>query len=228
MRSLRELGRRYVLEPAKRVNPNVRIILKYPCWYDNFCNGGYDVAGDTEEYDGVWIGTETREPQSKHAGRIPQAQASWIAGWMNEVAGKKCGGAWLDPIDTLPETYVEQARETILGGARETLLHCFDCLGADDPGIVLHGTDQNMANGHADAEAFRQEADALAKLAALVHGRRILGIDTPKALRDPVGDGDLCGFAGMLGIPVLPACREKDRVPRISKVPGSRSRAQTA
>jgi len=38
-----EMARERVLGPAKQVNPNVKVILKYPQWYDNFQERGYIV-----------------------------------------------------------------------------------------------------------------------------------------------------------------------------------------
>ena len=37
-----------ILGPARRVNPQVSIIIKYPQWYDNFHERGYDVVRETE------------------------------------------------------------------------------------------------------------------------------------------------------------------------------------
>ena len=206
-----ELGKRFILEPARSVNPNVKVIIKYPCWYDGYYGAGYDILRETAQYDGVWIGTETREPDSHAAGRRPQTQASWLAGWMNTVAGEKCGGVWFDPIDTRPATYVEQARQSILGGARETLLHCYDYLGTDTPGIALHGTDTQLATGRADAAAFLREKEGLRRLAALVNGRTARGLAVPKKPNaDPPYDSEFAGFVALLGLPVIPAATLSD------------------
>jgi hypothetical protein len=212
-RLMLQLGRERVLAPARRANPGVRVILKYPNWYESFRKRGYDVLGETALYDEVWVGTETREPDSPQAGRRPQTMASWIQGWMNDLAGDRCGGGWYDPIDTRPATYLEQARQTILGGARESLLHCYDYLGTDTPGVAIHGKDLAVEHGRADAEAFRREVAGLAELAAWVGEQTPRGVLVPKAPCPPAeghAEDYLPGFVGMLGIPVLPASRLRE------------------
>ncbi len=206
-----ELGRTRILEPARKVNPKVKIIIKYPCWYEGFYSAGYDVLKETDLYDYCWIGTETREPTSSAAGRRPQTQASWIQGWTNDFAKEKSGGAWFDPIDTKPNTYVEQARQTILGGSRETLLHCYDYLGTKTPGIAVHGTDTELKNGVLDADAFCHEKDSLQFMAELLADMTPRGVLVPKKPDDdPKKECYLVSFIGMLGIPVLPAASLKD------------------
>ena len=203
---LREVAVRHLIGPARDVNPRVQFIIKYPCWYETYYRAGYDVTGQTRLFDKTWIGTETRDPESLHAGRRPQTAASWIQGWMNAVSQGKCGGGWYDPIDTSPLVFVEQARQTILGGARESLLHCFDYLGTSNPGVVIHGGDLQIAQGAADADAFRRELPGLRRLAALVGELEPEGVLLPKQPNDdPAAEAYLPGFIGLLGVPVLPA-----------------------
>ncbi len=57
-----EAGKSLVLDPARKVNPNVRVIIKYPNWYDHFQGLGFDLEHGPKLYDGVWTGTETRDP----------------------------------------------------------------------------------------------------------------------------------------------------------------------
>jgi len=38
-----KVSRERIIEPARKVNPNVKIIIKYPQWYDNFHNRGYEI-----------------------------------------------------------------------------------------------------------------------------------------------------------------------------------------
>ena len=149
------------MTPARKVNPRVRFILKYPCWYDEYYSRGYDVIRESDFFDGVWVGTETRDPDCSAAGSIPQTQASFLMGWMNCIAPEKCGGGWYDPLGTSPAVFVEQARETSLGGARESLLHCFDYLASSRKGIAVFNGDTDVRNGFLDAQAFLHEVSGL-------------------------------------------------------------------
>ncbi len=195
-----------IIQPARAINPRLHLILKYPNWYEAYDQNGYPLSAETALFDQVWIGTETRDPDSVEAGRRPQTAASWLQGWLNDLAGSKCGGAWYDPIDTSPETFVEQARQSILGGARESLLHCYDYLATTTPGLAIHGKDLEIRNGLADAEAFRLEADALQQLAERLAGMQPFGVVVPKAPGyDAPEEAYLPGFWSMTGIPVVAA-----------------------
>lgn len=55
------LSRECVLGAAKRVNPKARLIIKYPQWYDDFHQRGYEVVRETADFDRIWVGTETRD-----------------------------------------------------------------------------------------------------------------------------------------------------------------------
>lgn len=208
---LLNIARERVLLPARAVNKDVKLIIKYPLWYEGYYRVGYDVLRETELFDYTWVGTETREPDSGAAGRRPQTSASWIQAWMNDVSKGKCGGAWYDPIDTKPETFLEQARQSIIGGARESLLHCYDYLATRTPGLAIHGKDLEIKNGLADAEVFRNEANSLQVLAETLSEMQPYGILLPKkANDDSEKEAYLPSFAGMLGIPVVASASLKN------------------
>lgn len=59
-----EAGINLVIKPARKVNPNVKVIIKYPNWYDHFQGLGFDLNSGPKIFDGVWSGTETRDPSS--------------------------------------------------------------------------------------------------------------------------------------------------------------------
>ena len=92
---------------------------------------------------------------------------------MDRLTGGKCGGGWYDALDCSPEKFVEQARYTILGGARESLVHCYDYLLAKDPGSTPFG--EKADRSHACAEAFSREVEGLAKLAEFLRGAERTG-----------------------------------------------------
>ena len=61
-----------LLAAAKRVNPKARLIIKYPQWYDQFHERGYEVLRETADFDRTWVGTETRDYQDRQWGGTPQ------------------------------------------------------------------------------------------------------------------------------------------------------------
>ncbi|MGQ9610439.1 MAG: hypothetical protein ACUVWN_14160 [bacterium] len=185
------LSRVRILKPAKLVNPNVKIIIKYPQWYDNFHNRGYEVVRETQDFDKIWVGTETRDPDNERWGRKAQYEAYYIMRWLGVIGGNKTGGGWYDPYGTSPPTYVEQARQTVLADAKESLLFCY--------GSLLHDT------GPANVEKLRTEIPALFELAKIVRGKPIKGILAPKPPNsEPYNEQYIFDFVGMLGLPLVP------------------------
>jgi len=189
-----QVSRHRVLGPAKAVNPRARLIIKYPQWYDQFHVRGYDVVRQTADFDRIWVGTETRDYTDKRWGGTPPYEAFFIMRWLGGLGGPKCGGGWYDPYGTTERTYVEQARQTVLGGARESLLFCY--------GSLLRDT------GPRNVEALR------ANLADLFAAAREVGRRAPSGLAaykpphsDPAGEPRVYDFVGMMGIPLVP-CHE--------------------
>ena len=51
-----------IIKPARAVNPKVRLIIKFPNWYEHFQGLGYDLDKESKLFDGIYTGTETRDP----------------------------------------------------------------------------------------------------------------------------------------------------------------------
>ena len=187
----RRVSRERILKPARAVNPKVKIIIKYPQWYDQFHDRGYEVVRETADFDRIWVGTETRDYEDKRWGGKVQYEGYFIMRWLGEIGGPKCGGGWFDPYGTHEATYVEQARQTVLADAKEMLLFCY--------GSLQHDT------GPANVEKLRTEIPGLLKLAAMVRDQPLQGIAAPKP---PNSDADneqyVYDFVGMLGLPLMP------------------------
>ncbi len=189
-----QLSRHYILEAARRVNPKVKIIIKYPQWYDGFHERGYDVVRETANFDHIWVGTETRDYTNGRWGGTVQYEAFFIMRWLGSVGGAKCGGGWFDPYGTTPATYIEQARQTVLAGARESMLFCYGSLQRD--------------TGPKNIEALRANIPELFAVAGEVARRRPAGIAAYKPPGShPGGEKVVFDFVGMLGLPLLP-CHE--------------------
>jgi hypothetical protein len=189
-----QLSRERVLAAAKRVNPNATLIIKYPQWYDRFHERGYDVVRETEDFDRIWVGTETRDYDDARWGGTPQYEAYFIMRWLGGIGGVKCGGGWFDPFGTTEKTYVEQARQTVLAGAKESLLFCY--------GALLKDT------GPANVKALRPCIPELLQVAKEVNRRQIVGVAAYKPPNShPEKESRVFDFVGMMGIPLVP-CHE--------------------
>jgi len=78
------MSRENILKPARAVNPKVKIIIKYPLWYDSFHERGYEVVRESKDYDLTWIGTETRDyDYDVRPGGEVQYNAYFISRWIN-------------------------------------------------------------------------------------------------------------------------------------------------
>ena len=189
-----QISRDYVLAAAKRVNPQARLIIKYPQWYDRFHERGYEVLRQTRDFDGIWVGTETRDYRDPRWGGTVQYEAYFIMRWLGNLGGAKCGGGWFDPYGTTERTYVEQARQTVLGGARESLLFCYGSLQSE--------------TGPRNVEALRAEIPDLLAVAREVGRRLVVGVAAYKpANSHPENEARVFDFVGMLGLPLVP-CHE--------------------
>ena len=188
------LSRDRLLGPAKRVNPKVRLIIKYPQWYDDFHQRGYEVVRETADFDRIWVGTETRDYGDRRWGGTVQYEAYFIMRWLGGLGGPKCGGGWYDPYGTTEQTYLEQARQTVLAGAAESMLFCYGSL--------------QEATGPKNIEALRAEIPELLAVAEKVRSRRAVGIAAYKPPNShPEKEARVFDFVGMLGFPLAP-CHE--------------------
>lgn len=187
-----------VLAVAKAVNPKVRLIIKYPQWYDRFHERGYEVIRQTSDFDWIWVGTETRDyDDSRWGGTVPY-EAYFIMRWLGGIGGAKCGGGWYDWLGTTEQTYLEQARQTILAGARESMLFCYG---------GLQGT-----TGPKNIAALRENLPELFAVAREVQRREAIGIAAYKpANSHPENEPRVFDFVGMLGLPLAPCHEFPDR-----------------
>ncbi len=189
-----QVSRLLILEASRSVNPNVRVIIKYPQWYDAFHERGYEVLQQTADFDLIWVGTETRDYDNPRWGRKVQYEAYFIMRWLGGIGGEKCGGGWFDPFGTTEKTYLEQARQTVLAGAKESMLFCYGALQRD--------------TGPRNVEVLRQHIPDLLRKAEQVRRRSIIGIAAYKPPHSSPGkEAYVFDFVGMLGLPLVP-CHE--------------------
>jgi hypothetical protein len=188
-RLMLQVSRDDVLAPARQANPRVRIILKFPNWYDQYQDRGYRVSAESKLYDHIWVGTESRDPSSERWGHKQQYMGFFIYRWLDTIAGQKTGGAWFDPLGTGPEFYLDQAYVSVLAGAPEILLFNFSDL------------DSERYSAQMNALVSRQPN--LSQLSTLVGDWRGIPAYKPPS-SDPGKESSIFDRIGMLAIPLLP------------------------
>jgi hypothetical protein len=122
LRLMADAGRELVLEPAKKVNPKVKVIIKYPNWYDHFHGLGFNLEEEPQYFDGIWTGTETRDPGS--AQHLQNYLSYNVVRYFDNIAPVKNGGGWVDAggIHMSMDRYAEQLHLTMLSKTPEIIL----------------------------------------------------------------------------------------------------------
>ena len=195
------MSREQILKPAREVNPKVKIIIKYPLWYDGFHEKGYEVIRESADFDYTWIGTETRDyDYDIRPGGEVQYNAYFISRWINVVSKGKNGGGWVDALGVTPKIYLEQARQTVLGNQREIMLFHYGSLQDE-----INEYDDKPGTPKADVAALKNELPALFNLARIVKDKPLTGIHLPKIPNsEPLNEPYIFSFLGMLGLPLVP------------------------
>jgi hypothetical protein len=184
-----QISRERIMGPAHAVNPHVKVIIKFPQWYDRFHERGYVPDKEAAIFDRIWVGTELRDPASDKWGNKQQYEGYFIYRWLTDVGGSKTGGGWFDPFGTTPTLYLDQPLTTILAGAPEVFLFHYGSLTSPEY--------------QAQAEALAPRRVQYEKLATFVSGWG--GIATYKPVSsDPGDEAYILDEIGMLAIPEAP------------------------
>ncbi|WP_040951562.1 hypothetical protein [Gorillibacterium massiliense] len=177
-----EVSENLIRKPALAVNPRVKLVIKYPNWNESYQSSGYNTEKQPLIFDGVYTGTETRDPAITQQ-HIPRYASYSLLRWMENLAPGKNGGGWFDSFDcTYTEYYLEQAYLTLFAKAKEMTLFCYS---------ILKESYYIPALGH-----------QLDKLDALI-GQ--LGNPVGMKVYEPhhaKGEDHLYDYLGMMGIPL--------------------------
>ncbi|MGE5428465.1 MAG: hypothetical protein ACM3O8_11270 [Methylococcaceae bacterium] len=113
-----------VIDPAKAVNPNIKVVIKYPNWYDHFQGCGFNLETEPKMFDGIYTGTETRDPSSNQ--HLQQYLGYNVFRYFNNLKPGGNGGGWVDPGGlTYMDRYAEQLWLTLFAKAPEITLFDF-------------------------------------------------------------------------------------------------------
>lgn len=187
-----------MLQPARRAHPSVRLIIKFPQWYDRFHLFGYDPVRMAAPFDQVWVGTEVRNPQTRRMGFVQPTEGYINFRWLRSAAGSKVRGAWFDHIECTAQNFVDQAFQSVLAGARELTLFRLGDLMENHPGDAL----------------------LAAKLPELRDLAGKVGLQNPRGIafyKPPDSDAGenlyLMDYLAMIGLPILPAAAYPEPAP---------------
>ena len=191
-----EVSRDLIIGPAKKANPKIHIIIKYPNWRESFAQTGYNPGQQPEIFDSIYTGTETRHGAQTDQ-HLPRYLSYSLMRYFESVAPGRNGGGWFDPFDCdRIDTYLEQAYLTAFAKPKEIMMFCWPAL---------------AGNKRATPLGFMYK-----KLDAIVgqFGQPV-GLKTYIPFNSQ-GEDHLEDFLGMIGIPMEPVCQ----FPAFSEVAG--------
>jgi hypothetical protein len=190
-RLVAEQSKIHLIDVARRVHPGIRVIIKYPDWYEGHRQHGYDVARQTPQFDGVSVGIETRQ-RATHDQHIPIYSGYVFQQWIGGDAGTKWRSAWLDNYGMKgdPDDFVAQVWQAVLARAPEIIFWCAGELHPPNPDADVYGPLCRLM----------PEFDRLAGM--LVGPARGIPMHLPLG---SVGEYNIFGYLGMAGLPVAPS-----------------------
>ena len=219
LKVMTEAGRNLVLQPAKKVNPKVKVIIKYPNWYDHFQGLGFNLEEGPYLFDGVWTGTETRDPASNQ--HLQNYLSYCIIRYFDNLRPGYNGGGWVDAggLQMGMDRYAEQLHLTLLAKAPEIILFAYNQL--LDVKLSPHyrtpwqgmGTSfcyDRVTAPITTADGSSIQPTTMARIADVVLGQtdqllgklgRPIGITSYKPFH-AAGDDFLQNYLGMIGLPM--------------------------
>src|SRR3569833_4262883 len=202
-----EVSRDLVLGPAKQENPRVKVIIKYPNWYEHFHGLGYDLAEQAHMFDAIYTGTETRDPVITDQ-LLQQYESYEIYRYLSNVRPGANLGVWADTYDTRSiDRYAEQLWDGLFAKAPEQML--FNWAPMAEPKPATAGTRPwakqatsfrwPVAGGNGWAAAANEALHVVD--AALGERGNPVGI---ACYRPPHASGEdfLLYYIGILGVPI--------------------------
>jgi len=129
LQQMKEVSEQLIVGPAKKANPDVKMIVKFPNWYEHFQETGYNLEDEPRIFDAIYTGTETRDPLYTQQ-HLPRYLSYFIMRYFENIKPGKNGGGWFDPFECRGNLnyYVEQAYLTLFSKPQEVTLFCLGAL----------------------------------------------------------------------------------------------------
>ncbi len=134
---MRWVARHVILGTARNANPHVKMIIKYPNWYEHFQGLGFDLDREAQMFDYIYTGTETRAPVETYQ-LLQQYESYLVFRYYSNIRpnGGDLGG-WVDTFETrYADRYAEQLWDTMFAKAPEITLFSWTQLASSAPAIA--------------------------------------------------------------------------------------------
>lgn len=199
-----------LVKPARAVNPKVKMVIKFPNWYEHFQGLGYDLDQEPKIFDGIYTGTETRDPviTDQH---MQQYESYEIIRYFDNIAPERNGGGWVDTYSILyVDRYAEQLWDTMFAKAQQMMLFEWSAMSKPiEPGnrarwenLPTSFNYREMARGVSNPTMARVAGYSLEQVDQFLDqlGNPI-GIASYKPFQS-TGEDFLHNYLGMIGIPI--------------------------
>jgi hypothetical protein len=189
-----EAARNLVVTPAKAINPKIKMVIKYPNWYEHYQGLGYDLEIEPGIFEGIYTGTETRDPVFTQQ-HLQQYQGYLIMRYLDNVKPGGNGGGWVDPFNRGDlDRYGEQLWLTLFSKTPEITLFSF--------GQLIEPVRQEDGTSTLDSLVAREAGYVFDQVDGFI-GKlgKPLGVMSYKPYHS-VGEDFLHDYLGMLGIPI--------------------------
>lgn len=182
---MNDISENVVVKRAKEANPKVKVVIKFPNWYESFPGCGYNLKDEPGIFDAIYTGTETRDPHCTHQ-NLQRYLSYFLPRLTERIKPGQNGGGWHDLFECDLEDYIQQIALTLFAKCRENMHFCFPVL-ADFPSVYA-----------AAAGALSDEVDEL-----LPELGEPVGIAVYKPYHSNA-ERHYYEFIGMCGIPLDP------------------------
>jgi hypothetical protein len=217
---MRWVAQHVILGTARSANPHVKMIIKYPNWYEHFQGLGFDLDREAQMFDYIYTGTETRDPIDTYQ-LLQQYESYLIFRYYSNIRpqGGDLGG-WVDTFETrYADRYAEQLWDTMFAKAPEITLFSWTQLASSAPAIAGDrpwAADPTSFNWSAMEDSFHAPAGSEAVPGwASVAGYSLrqvdavvgklgtpVGIESYKPYQSSSEEDFLQNYLGNIGIPI--------------------------
>ena len=207
-----------IIKPARAINPGIKLVIKFPNWYEHFQGLGYDLEREPKLFDGIYTGTETRDPETTDQ-NLQQYESYQIFRYFENIKPGGNGGGWVDTFSVrYVDRYAEQLWDTLFAKAPEIMLFNWAALTRSvapgsrtnwqnlhtsfDYDQMLQACKSNTPSGPPEPSMARVAGYSLEQVDAFLDklGKPI-GIQSYKPFQSS-GEDFLHNFLGNIGIPI--------------------------
>ena len=209
-----EVSKNLIIAPARAVNPKVRLIIKYPNWYESFQGLGYDLAVEPGLFDAIYTGTETRNADSGQ--RLQSYQSYLQTEYFNRIKPGGNQGGWIDGggdaryAEMFWDTFFARVPEITLFNSQQVMQGLRGGRGGAGAGADTNSILANLMAPIPQADGSTYTPNRVARTAgysAEILDRFLgklgqpIGVPTYKPCNS-VGESYLPDYLGMAGVPI--------------------------